>query len=152
MERRNVPVKSFWRGVTTSSAVGVGGVGDGRAIAARSRGLYLKLAGRRTLFIALALAAFATAFVPSIAGPAAGANYTQDVVTIEAGAFLREDIFLPTDGSPWHADFEVKNGGPIDVYVLHTSDVLAAYPGGGFTPIEFRENVTAGVVTFAPAS
>jgi hypothetical protein len=112
----------------------------------------LKLAGRRAVVIALASAAIAAAFAPSLAGSAAGANYSQDVVTIEAGSFVREDIFLPTDGSPWHLDFDLQNGSPVDVYVLHTTDALASFPGSAFTPIEFRENVTAGVISFSPAS
>src|SRR6266540_3606527 len=108
-ERRNVPVRTFCRGVTTSSGEGASGVGDGRAIAARSGGLYLKLAGARALAMAMASASVAIAFVPLLATPALAANYAADVVSLEAGAYLREDIFLPTDGTPWHADFEVQS-------------------------------------------
>lgn len=145
-------MSNFWRGVTTSSAVGREGVGDGRAIAARSGGLYLKLAGHQRAAIVLSLAALALATVPPPFGVASAATYTEEVLTIDGGAFVREDIFLPSDGTPWHLDFDVQSGGPIDVYVLHTADALTAYPSNPFTPIEFRENATSGVITFYPGN
>lgn len=141
-------MSSFCSGVRASSSSTAGeGVGCGRAIARRSGGSYIKLAGSRlrgagTVALALALAGL----VPA---PAQAAELAEDVIRVPAGAYFREDMLAPPDGSAWHGTVVVLNHtGRIDAYVLRTTDLLGAYPSGGFEPVERVENVTYASIDF----
>src|SRR3990172_1441644 len=130
-ERRSVPVRICWSGVTTSGAsAAAGGVGFGRDIGRRSLTPFMKLAGR-PLRGAGTLALLALLVLPQAAAGAEAPK--QDTLVVQAGAFYQETILLPPDGSPWTGSVRVVNGSQaIDLYIVRTVDTLRTYPSVPF--------------------
>ncbi len=100
------------------------------------------------LLAALFLAAPALA-----SGAALAASPVEDIIIVLSGEFYKEEIFPPTDGSPWHLTATLLNGtGPIDLYIMPTTELIAAYPTGSFAPVIAKENVTSANFDFSAPS
>ncbi len=112
----------------------------------------MKVAGSRGRLHGMAAQAFTAALVLGLAaGPAAAAPaLISDAISVPAGSYYREDIFPPSDGSPFQVSAVAINGsGPFDLYIVHSLDFLGAYPNGSFAPLATWENVTVVSVAFA---
>jgi len=113
----------------------------------------MKVAGSRGGLPGTAAPAFAAVLVLALVGAPAEAATAPitDTVTVAAGSYYREDIFPPSDGSPFEVSATAINGsGPFDLYVVRTLDfAFGAYPDGAFAPLVIWENVTVINATFA---
>jgi hypothetical protein len=76
-----------------------------------------------------------------------------ETITIAAGAYFEETIYPPSDRSPWLLSATAINGSaPFDVYIVATTDLIGAYPGGAFEPLVAREETTSADIEFDPPS
>lgn len=93
------------------------------------------------------------AALPALALSAAAQDLQRDDIAVAPGKYFREDIFLPSDGSVWQVTAVVLNGtGPIDLYILRTTDLVFGYPDSAFSALESRENVSYASILWRPES
>jgi len=98
---------------------------------------------------ALAAAALALFSLPAAAAPPMQVS----TVEVASGAFYEEAIYAPANGSAWSVSAVAVNGtGPFDVYIIPTTDLISAYPGGAFSPLIAYENQTSIAFNFTAPS
>jgi hypothetical protein len=113
----------------------------------------MKVAGSRGRLTGMAAPAFAAALILALVGaPAAAAPAPiTDTIRVALGTYYREDIFPPSDGSPFEVSASTINGsGPFDLYIIRTLEFARkTYPDGDFAPLVTWENVTVVTSSFA---
>ncbi len=72
---------------------------------------------------------------------------------IRSGEYYHEELFVADPSALWEGEFESTSGQPIDVYIIHTTDLLpGGYPDNNFSPLAESENITETAFAFRPPS